>query len=178
MKPFSFCTGLAILVSACGGSPSPQPVTPTLSSATAQPPGWPELGQGNARFIRVDLGPDSFRECQRISPKFPFDSAAAYAQDREQIVALAQCLNAPSMRERSVVLVGHADSQGSEHYNDDLGMKRAKAIQGILVEGGLAASRIDVATEGKKGAVGEQPDYSPGYDRRVDILVKGGTHAP
>ena len=181
MKTRTLCPMIALSLVACAGEER-QSAQPRLSSAEVgehHHPDWPrDLGRGSGRFIRIDLGPDSFRECQKLSPKFPFDSAITLAQDREQIVALTSCLNAPSMRERSILLIGRADPRGTGEYNLDLGMKRAKTIQQLLVENGIAPNRIEISSEGEEGAVGALPAYSYGYDRRVDVVVKGGTHAP
>jgi OOP family OmpA-OmpF porin len=174
MRTLTACTLLAACVVACGGG--------ARQSAEAQAapsgPGWPDLGRGYARFIRIDLGPDAFDECRRVTPKFPFDSAVTYAQDREQLGAFAACLNTPGMKERTVQLVGRADPQGTEAYNEELGRKRADAIRQLLIENGITNDRIELATEGAKGAKGDSPDYSLGYDRRVDVVVKGGRHSP
>lgn len=174
------CTAAVLAGIGCGGGAA-QTAEPKLSSAGPESErvvGWPALGRGEARFIRIDLGPDSFAECQKISPKFPFDSSTALAQDEQQVVALASCLNAPGMRERTILLVGRADPQGTDVYNDKLGTRRANAIKKILVDHGIADSRITIRSEGEKGAVGDQPEYARGYDRRVDVIVSGGTHAP
>lgn len=170
----------AVLLGCASGSPrqTADPKLPAHVQSAEYSIGWPDLGRGDARFIRIDLGPDNFEQCQRLSPKFPFDSAATFAQDREQLVALAACLDAPGMRERRIVLVGHADARGADGYNAELGMKRAEAIRRILVDSGIAESRIEAWSAGEHGAVGALPEYDHGYDRRVDVLVEGGTHAP
>jgi peptidoglycan-associated lipoprotein len=160
---------------ACAGE-GRQTAEPQLTSSTTA--GWPDLGRGTARFIRIDLGPDNFAECRRVSPKFAFDSASTYAQDRAQLVSLAACLNAPGMRDRTLRLVGRADPRGTTEYNDKLGTRRAAAIKQILIDSGIAEQRIAVASEGENDAKGDTHETSSGYDRRVDVIVEGGTHAP
>jgi outer membrane protein OmpA-like peptidoglycan-associated protein len=179
MKPLSLLTALTITICACGGEVR-QSADPKLTSAEVEttPPGWPSLGRGPARFIRIDLGPDALAQCQRVSPKFPFDSAQTFAQDRMQLRALAGCLELPEMRSRKLLLVGRADPSGADTYNDKLGLERANAIKQILIDAGISADRIDVASVGEKGAFGDTSEYSSGFDRRVDILVLGGAHAP
>jgi OmpA-OmpF porin, OOP family len=177
---FALLALLAATAAACAGE-TRQAAEPQLTASRpteTRGVGWPTLGNGTARFIRIDLGPDNFAECQRVSPKFPFDSASTYAQDREQLIALAACLNSPGMRERSIQLIGRADPRGTEAYNEKLGLKRATTIKQLLVDNGIAESRIELTTEGAKAALGDTPDTSAGYDRRVDVLVKGGTHTP
>lgn len=178
--------GLALLCAGFVGCAEQQPPVQGGGGPKLPDPGatgeysidWPELGRGEARYIVVDMGPDTLETCRRVSPKFPFDSAKTRAQDNAQLSAFASCLNHDSMKDKKVLLIGRADAQGADTYNKDLGAKRAAHIRELLIKGGLDASRIEVDTEGETGAVGHTPDYSPGYDRRVDVIVKGGAHAP
>ncbi len=172
------CFVLGLSLGACAGSSKPAPLLPDPGPDGVYTIDWPDLGRGEARYITIDLGPDSFSRCQRLSPKFPFDSARTRAQDRAQLSALASCLNHREMSDRSVLLIGRTDAQGSEQYNLELGAKRAARIKELLVSNGLAENRIRIATAGEVGAMGDKPDYSKGYDRRVDIHVIGGVHAP
>lgn len=180
MKTLAACTLLATCLVACGAEPrqTAQPAIVPSGNGPSASGGWPDLGRGNARYIRIDLGPDAFAECRRLSPRFPFDSAVTYAQDREQLGAFAECLNTPGMKERRVELIGRADPEGTEAYNAELGMERARAIRQILLENGITLDRIDMATESSKGATRDTPAYSAGYERRVDIVVTGGRHSP
>ena len=199
MKTQTVLAALVLSLAACTSSkmqaqltsPNQEPrqsSTTTTGANAERAVGWPDLGRGEARFIRIDLGPDSFAECRRISPKFPFDSASTYAVDRAELAAFASCLNSPTMRDRPVLLVGRADPRGSNDYNDQLGARRAAAIEQLLVNEGIDPARIRIVSEGEKGALGveengnegdrKNPSYSYGFDRRVDVIVGGGTHAP
>ena len=158
----------------------------TTTSARLPPPNaageykvpWPVFGHGPERFITLQLGPDLHEHCRDVSPKFPFDKAWTYVQDRDQLVALASCLNHRGLESRHVLLVGRADPRGSETYNMELGMRRAEWIKDFLVRSGLSADRIDIASRGELDAKGMLPEYSYGYVRRVDIIVTGGAHHP
>jgi hypothetical protein len=143
-------------------------------------PGWPTLGHGYERFITIQLGPDGFEHCRMVSPKFPFDSATSYVEDKDQLAAFVRCLNHPEMAGRKVALIGRADPRGTDDYNMKLGAKRADSIRDYLVSAGLAPDRIVyIESEGKRDAKGSTDgDYSFGYDRRVDVRVLGGAHAP
>lgn len=140
-------------------------------------PDWPDLGSGDARYIHIELG-DSFETCRRLSPKFPFDSARARAQDQVQLQAFAACMNHPELASRTVLLVGRADPRGPAEYNEALGTKRAQRVKQLLIADGLNPDRIKIASEGELGAMGDDPQYSYGYDRRVDVIVQGGVHTP
>ncbi|MEO7037707.1 MAG: OmpA family protein [Polyangiaceae bacterium] len=150
---------------------------PTPNAQGEYSPDWPDLGRDADRFITFELG-DSYETCRRVSPKFPFDSAHTRAQDRAQLRAFAACMNDPTMTNRTILLVGRADDRGPTGYNRELGMKRAQRIEQLLIDNGLSASRIQVKSAGESGAEGQSPASSYGYDRRVDVIVTGGAHAP
>jgi peptidoglycan-associated lipoprotein len=156
--------------------------TTTTSSASLPPPNaeyspsWPTLGRGVERFITIQLGPDALEQCRNVSPKFPFDSATADVEDQDQLAALVRCLNHETMQSRSVLLVGRADPRGTDAYNMELGTKRVEHIRDFLVREGLDPSRITTDSGGKRDARGSLPDYSFGYDRRVDVVVLGAHH--
>jgi outer membrane protein OmpA-like peptidoglycan-associated protein len=157
---------------------SPAPELPDPGADGTYAVDWPDLGRDEDRYITIETGADTFETCRRISPKFPFDSARTRAQDRVQLRALATCLNHPEMADRTLLLVGRTDAEGGDAYNKDLGMKRAERIKELLVESGVAPARISVKSAGEMGAVGDKPEYSHGFDRRVDVTIIGGSHAP
>ena len=109
MRPLELLLASTLaLVAACtpSGGGTPAPLLPDPGSDGVYSVDWPELGRGEARYITIDLGSDAVLVCRRVSPKFPFDSAKARAQDRAQLAALASCLNHPEMTDRTVRLIG------------------------------------------------------------------------
>ncbi len=178
MKRRMFLGGCVLALSAVSCAAEPVQVdTSRVELTNARAPAWPDLGRGVDRSIRIQLGPDSLLQCRRVSPKFPFDSAIVEVQERPELDAIAGCLNHPSMATRAIVLIGRADPRGQPGYNEALGMQRAMRIKEILVQSGVSGSRIQVRSRGAEDAVGDTPDYSYGYDRRVDVVVLG-VHAP
>jgi peptidoglycan-associated lipoprotein len=193
MKTFHILM-LGVALAACSASVG----TTTTTSAELPAPSadgnyhvqWPSEGSGVARTITLTLGPDLHAMCRDVSPKFPFDKATTYVDDKAELLALASCLNKPGMESRQVILVGRADPRGSDAYNMALGERRAQSIKDFLVSNGLSANRIAITTEGKRGAKGHQPvvvegqvdptmpQFTYGYDRRVDVVVTGGAHHP
>ncbi len=51
-----------------------------------------------------------------------------------------------------ILIVGHTDKMGSEHYNKSLSLKRARRVADILVEHGIEKSRIKLIGAGEKWA--------------------------
>lgn len=50
----------------------------------------------------------------------------------------------------SVLIEGHCDERGTGEYNLELGKRRAQAIKGYLIDLGVEASRIQIASYGKE----------------------------
>ncbi len=177
-KPFLSFGGASLLVTLACGATQPSSALPPPNAQGEYAPAWPTFGRGLERTITIQLGPDTYAYCRDVSPKFPFDKAVTYVQYADQLQALASCLNHDVMRSRRVLLLGHADPRGSDAYNLGLGERRAQQIREVLIANGLDSSRIDVASEGKRDVKRVEPGYSLEYDRRVDVIITGGSHAP
>ena len=63
---------------------------------------------------------------------------------------------------------GHTDSKGSETYNQTLSEKRAKAVKDILVQHGVASSRIQIHGYGESQPISSED----ALNRRVNIVIK------
>jgi len=49
-----------------------------------------------------------------------------------------------------ILVAGHTDSSGSEAYNEQLSERRARSVEGALIDAGVAATAIDVAWFGER----------------------------
>jgi peptidoglycan-associated lipoprotein len=131
------------------------------------------------RVIAIQVGPDMAATCGLVRTHFDFDSAEPMPQDKLEIKEIAACLNRPAIAGMSVELVGRADLKGRAGYNVDLGRRRAVRVMELLVAEGVAPARLTVTSRGSTEARGDaNGDYDPSYDRRVDIVLQGVTHAP
>ncbi|MEK7256644.1 MAG: OmpA family protein [Bacteroidota bacterium] len=72
-----------------------------------------------------------------------------------------------------VQITGHTDSAGSTEYNQELGMRRAEHLQGILVKQGIAKSRIGIDSKGETQPVASN-DTEEGsrLNRRAVLVLK------
>ncbi len=52
--------------------------------------------------------------------------------------------------DRTVIIEGHADEQGTREYNLSLGARRAAAVQNYMVAAGLLPSRLSIISYGKE----------------------------
>lgn len=72
-----------------------------------------------------------------------------------------------------VVVVGHTDTMGKPSANIELGYARATTVLNLLVEAGLDASNIAVASYGEADLLVRTPDQTPEpRNRRVEITVR------
>ncbi|WP_437730348.1 OmpA family protein [Sorangium sp. So ce1335] len=172
------------LLAACAAPPAP------AQSAAAEPrlphPGrdgvykveWPDLREGEDRFIGLTLGADIADVCRLPKTHFAFDAAEPLPQEHLELRAVVDCLLSSNLKDARIELIGRADPRGAQAYNQDLSLRRASRVKEILVKEGIPADRITTRATGAAEAVGTQPMYSYGYDRRVDVVLLGVAHAP
>lgn len=133
------------------------------------PPIEKDMPQGATRLIATDMGPP-FDACGETQIRFAFDASTSLPQVERQLTDLAACLNQPPNDKMQIGLVGRADPRGTDDYNHELAARRASYIKRRLVALGVDADRLVVASRGERDSVGVRPEYSFGYDRRVDVV--------
>jgi len=93
---------------------------------------------------------------------------------RESMAIVPEVLE--TIRKRSpvdIVISGHTDTVGTNEYNYRLGLDRTKAIYGILVAKGVAASSITATSHGEGNPLVKTGDNVPEpRNRRVEIVVR------
>lgn len=73
---------------------------------------------------------------------------------------------------------GHTDSVGSDEYNMNLSRRRADAVKTLLVQRGVAASRVEVVGYGKTMPVANNStEAGRQMNRRVEIKIAPQTQA-
>lgn len=77
-----------------------------------------------------------------------------------------------SYADRGVLIEGHTDSLGEEAYNLDLSERRARSVEGFLVENGIARDRIYAKGYGEAFPVATNETQSGRQqNRRVEVLI-------
>ncbi len=77
--------------------------------------------------------------------------------------------------DKSVVIEGHADEQGTREYNLGLGARRASAAYNFLVSQGVAESRLSTITYGKERPLAACSTEECWFkNRRAVTVVAGG----
>lgn len=99
--------------------------------------------------------------------KFGFNSAEILPQSEAQLAAIADGIKMTNGL--SVVVEGHTDAYGSEPYNKNLSLMRAKAVKQYLVDKyGISASQLVIKGLGESSPLKEAAPYAP-ENRRVQF---------
>jgi outer membrane protein OmpA-like peptidoglycan-associated protein len=81
-----------------------------------------------------------------------------------------------AVRERPVpdlIIIGHTDTTGTSAANVELGRTRALMVRGLLVEAGVNAAVIEVASHGESDLQVQTADETlEPRNRRVEISVR------
>lgn len=108
---------------------------------------------------------------------FTFDSAELSSQAPEQLrKTLAQIQRGGS---GDIRVVGHTDAQGDDAYNDDLSLRRARAVTTWLAsDGAIPAARLKSEGRGERepvapneGADGTDNAEGRALNRRVQVII-------
>ena len=101
---------------------------------------------------------------------FGFDSTVVPGGELGKIDAVAQHLTEKA--DRVVIVEGHCDERGSNEYNMPLGENRAIIIRNYLVQGGIAADRIQTRSYGEEKPASEGHDESAwSRNRRGEFAI-------
>lgn len=115
--------------------------------------------------IKVSSG-GGFASGYMPSVYFGFNSATVTAANHQRLAAIARVMKANS--DLKVKVTGYSDKAGSEEYNKNLGMRRAKAVIKQLSQVyGIDESRMEAASEGENSPIAEGRND---VNRRVDVM--------
>ncbi len=102
---------------------------------------------------------------------FRFDSAELTELGKGQVYMAAQRIREKS--DLTVVIEGHADSVGSDEYNQRLGLRRARTVMKELAAQGVEPERMSAASLGEsKPLLGQETNWAHAVNRRVEFQVK------
>lgn len=100
---------------------------------------------------------------------FDFDSSALRSEARRDLTRLADGVGD---MEVEVLVAGHTDSTGSEDYNYDLSLRRARSATDHLIEQGLPAERVKLTGLGESEPVAtNETDAGRQRNRRVEVAI-------
>lgn len=101
---------------------------------------------------------------------FDFDEDMPNVSSVDDISTLINFMN--NNPDKSVELIGMTDVLGSESYNDDLSVRRAKSVSDILVAAGVDQSRIEHRGKGVNPVYNSKNEYIRMLARTVTVKLK------
>ncbi|MCE6950010.1 OmpA family protein [Cereibacter sphaeroides] len=102
---------------------------------------------------------------------FATDSANLRPDLTRDLGAVAQ--NLMQYPNSTIAVVGHTDSTGSAAYNQDLSMRRAQSVAGVLIGNGVPSYRVSAIGRGEDQPVASNlTPEGRAQNRRVDIIIR------
>ena len=103
---------------------------------------------------------------------FDFDKSVVKPDGKAKLDDLAAKVRGVNLE--VVIAIGHADSIGSDAYNQALSVRRAESVKAYLVSKGIEANRIYTEGKGEKQPVADnRTREGRAKNRRVEIEVIG-----
>jgi outer membrane protein OmpA-like peptidoglycan-associated protein len=115
----------------------------------------------------------SSADLNRQSPlHFSANSTELRGSEREDIKYLASILK--DHPDQKILVVGYADSKGSDQYNQKLSVARATAVKSLLVQYGADPSQVQTEGRGESRPIASNSDNEGrALNRRVEFYALG-----
>jgi outer membrane protein OmpA-like peptidoglycan-associated protein len=144
-------------------------VTPVIASDNTQQQAV--ISESNQELTKTIYKTDSVTKPELPLPApvyFRFDTDELSYADLKQIVLAVEHAKLGKL----IILEGHTDFMGNDHYNHRLSLKRAYKIKAMMVDLGVDANVISVIGHGEtKPATVEISDSHRQLNRRVEFVV-------
>src|SRR2546423_9078598 len=103
---------------------------------------------------------------------FDFDKAVVKPDGKSKLDDLSSKVRGVNLE--VVIAIGHADSIGSDAYNQKLSVRRAESVKAYLVSKGIEPNRVYTEGKGEKQPVADnKTTEGRAKNRRVEIEVVG-----
>ncbi len=165
---------VALVMAGCASTPEPVPApkaapaapapapAPAPVAAPAPAPAAPATPPPPAA-VKVTYAADTF---------FDFDKAVIKADAKAKLDDLAEKVKGINLE--VIIAVGHADSIGTDEYNQKLSVRRAEAVKAYLTTKGIDKNRVYTEGKGEKQPVADnRTSEGRAKNRRVEIEVVG-----
>ncbi|KQO91901.1 hypothetical protein ASF36_18785 [Methylobacterium sp. Leaf90] len=101
---------------------------------------------------------------------FNYNSADLTSSARSNLDEFARALKDPTLTDARFVVEGHTDGAGSDAFNLDLSMRRARSVVEFLQTQGVPAERLEAKGYGKQKPLVQ--DVLSGQNRRVETRLR------
>jgi len=110
---------------------------------------------------KIECEPVKFTITDYITVFFDTNSSELHREEKEKIMKLLE-----SFHPEEIEIIGYTDRRGSKEYNNQLALRRAKAVAKVIKE--LTKVKVDIKGFGKCC----YQSYKDHYNRRVKVIVK------
>jgi len=101
---------------------------------------------------------------------FATNSTSVSGTSQNELLTVANSLN--RYPNTTVNVIGHTDNVGDAAFNQDLSERRARAVANILLNGGVASSRVRAIGAGENQPIASNLNASGRQmNRRVEIII-------
>ena len=144
-------------------APKPEPVKPAPAPAPAPVERAVEAPKPKPVAEKVTFASEVL---------FDFDKSVVKPEGKSKLDDLSAKVRGVNLE--VVIAIGHADSIGSDAYNQKLSVRRAESVKAYLVSKSIEANRIYTEGKGKKQPVADNKTREGrAKNRRVEIEVIG-----
>jgi OOP family OmpA-OmpF porin len=156
----AFAAGCATEPAAPEPKPAPPPA-PKPAPAPEKPKPAPEKPKPVAE--KVTFAADVL---------FDFDKAVIKPEGKSKLDDIGNKVKGVNLE--VVIAIGHADSVGSDAYNQRLSVRRAEAVKAYMISKGIEPNRVYTEGKGEKQPVADnKTSDGRAKNRRVEIEVIG-----
>jgi outer membrane protein OmpA-like peptidoglycan-associated protein len=120
-----------------------------------------------------------FSDALAIQPPPPIHYVLYFEKDSSRLDSdstnqIADIISAISERRSShISVIGHTDTLGDKLYNQNLSMRRASAVRGLLIQKGVPEDHIETTSHGEKNLLIKTGDnVGEPKNRRVEVVVR------
>jgi OmpA-OmpF porin, OOP family len=158
-------------------APKPEPTpapTPAPQPKPAPPPAPPAPKPEPKPAPKPEAKPKPVAEKVTFAADvlFDFDKSVIKPEGRSKLDDLAGKVKGINLE--VVIAIGHADSIGSDAYNQRLSVRRAEAVKAYMVSRGIEANRVYTEGKGEKQPVADnKTSDGRAKNRRTEIEVIG-----
>jgi len=155
--------------------PEPKPAPPPAPKPAPPPapkPRAPEPEKPKPQPEKPKPKPVAEKVTFAADVLFDFDKAVIKPEGKSKLDDISSKANGVNLE--VVIAIGHADSIGSDAYNERLSVRRAESVKAYLVSKGIQANRVYTEGKGEKQPVADNKTRDGrAKNRRVEIEVIG-----
>jgi len=152
--------------------PAPQPAPPPAAKPAPPPEPKPRAVEEKPKPAPEKPKPVAEKVTFAADVLFDFDKAVIKPEGKSKLDDISSKTKGVNLE--VVIAIGHADSVGSDAYNQRLSVRRAESVKAYLTSKGIAANRVYTEGKGEKQPVADnKTKEGRAKNRRVEIEVIG-----